>query len=314
MGWRRVFEEGPGLTAQRIVKIALVKTYEKAGGLRACAVRLRHGGNFVLREVQDSKMFLDTKDRGICADLYKNRIRERLATAEFQKRLKPGMTVVDIGANIGYYALMEAMAVGSGGKIYAIEPISENVALLKKNVEANDYGNIEVFENAIGERNGEMDIFMSKRSNLSTFCENEGLDMSGKTRAVKVCSLDSFLEGKRKPDFVRMDVEGFEYEILAGMGKVMKSSSNLQLFIEVHADFLGKEKTRRFFEVLRENGFRHCRLMSEQMKSLELAGKFLSKRVLPEIFDFSGSVDELIGNERFHQGLYHIFVKKGQGP
>lgn len=313
MDLEKRIKEGPLLGLQRLIKIIFFRTEELIGKARAELARQRHQGKLVLREVQGSRMYLDTSDKGICADLYARGIREDSATGELQKRLRPGMVVVDIGANIGYYALIEARVVGQEGKIYAIEPIAENVALLKRNIKANAYRNIEVFENAIGDKSCEKEIFLSNKSNLSTFCNNKGLDMTGKKRKVKVLTLDKFLKGKKSPQLVRMDIEGYEFEVLQGMKQTMKSSKDLQMFIEVHAEFLGKEKTRKLLEMLKANGFNKCRVLSDLPASLKVVGKLLSKKVVPENFDFSGSIDSLVEEERFHNGLYHLFTEKSGG-
>ncbi len=313
MDLEKRIKEGPLLGLQRLIKIIFFRTEELIGKARAELARQRHQGKLVLREVQGSKMYLDTSDKGICADLYARGIREDSATVELQKRLRPGMVVVDIGANIGYYALIEARVVGQKGKVYAIEPIAENVTLLNKNIGANAYGNIEVFEKAIGDKSCEKEIFLSNKSNLSTFCNNKALDMTGEKRKVKVLTLDQFLKGKKSPQLVRMDIEGYEFEILQGMEQTMKSSKDLQMFIEVHAEFLGKEKTRKLLKMLKANGFNKCRVLSDLPTSLKIMGKLLSKKVVPENFDFSGSIDSLIEEERFHNGLYYLFVEKTGG-
>lgn len=255
-------------------------------------------------------MYLNINDKGICSDLYLRGKREDKATDELMKRVKPGMVIVDVGANIGYYVLMEAKAVGPKGKIYAIEPIPENVALLKKNIGANDYRNIEVFNKAVGDKNCKKKIFISNQLNLSSFCENIELDQSGETIEVDVVTLDSFFKNRRKPQMVRMDVEGYEYEVLKGMEKTMKESKDLQFFIEVHADFMGEEKTVNFFKVLKKGGIKHCKIIKESPDIYKFLEKFLTKEVLPEQGEFNKSIDEMISEKRFHKGLYYLFAEK----
>ena len=310
MNWARLSQDNPLIFLQRCVKIALIRADRRVTRARMAFARVRHRQDFVLKEIQGSRMFLNIRDKGLSSDLYLRGKRENKATDEFQKRLREGMVIVDAGANIGYYALMEAKAVGEKGKVYAIEPIPQNIELLKKNIEANGYGNMEVFQLAVGDKNGRQDIFVSRQSNLSTFCKNPGLDQSGETLSVEVASLDSFLEGKRLPDIVRMDVEGYEYEILQGMGQTMKKDRSMQFFIEIHADFMGMEKTIALFRIMKESGFRHCRVVMESPDAFKFAGKIVSKEILPEQGEFDKSIDEMIAEERFHHGVYHLFVEK----
>jgi len=310
MGWKERLSEGPLLVLQRIVKILFIRGGRAKNSLKAETVKLRHGKGLVLREVQGSKMYLNTADKGISNDLYSKGIRENKATLEMQKRVRQGMVIADIGANIGYYALMEAKAVGPKGKVYAIEPIPENVALLKKNVEVNDYKQVEVFEMAIGDKQAVKEIFLSNKSNLATFCENQDLDMTGERKKVKVQSLDGFLKGRKQPQMVRMDVEGYEFEILQGMKQTLAKSKDLQVFIEVHPGFMGKEKTKKFYHLLRQGGLTKCRAFAELPDSMKLAGKIVSKKVLPDEIDFSGSIEQLMEDERFYKDVFHLFAAK----
>ncbi len=303
-------KEKPSIVVQRAAKIVLIKSDTVATRTKMAMARLKHRKKFVLKDVQGSNMYLNIKDKGICSDLYLRGKREDQATDELMKRVKPGMVIAEVGANIGYYALMEAKAVGPKGKIYAIEPIPNNVELLKKNIEANDYKNIEVFNKAAGDKNEKKKILISRQANLSTFCENVELDQSGETIEVDVVTLDSFFKNRKKPQVVRMDVEGYEYEILQGMKKIMKESKNLLFFIEVHADFMGAEKTIDFLKLLKENGIKHCKIIMESPDIYKLSEKILSKEVLPEQGEFDKSIDEMISEKKFHKGLYHLFAEK----
>lgn len=309
MNWKRLSEDSIGTLAQRAIKIGMIKADRVVVGARMAVARIVHGKGFFLKEVQGSKMFLNLGDKGLSADLYLRGKREDKATDEFQARLKKGMVIADIGANIGYYALMEALWVGPKGKVYAIEPVSENIELLNRNIAANGYQNIEVFEKAIGDKDTKKDLILSRQSNLSSFCGHIDLDHSGEKRSVELQTLDSFLQGKRKPDFVRMDVEGYEFEIMLGMKKTIKEAGHLQLFIEVHADFMGKEKTVEFYRILKKSGVRKCLIVWDSMDVLKLSEKIVSKDILPEQGRFEKTIEEMIKEEKFHHGLYHLFAE-----
>ena len=94
---------------------------------------------YVEKEINGSRMYLDPTDKGLSIDLLVDGIREPYITEVTKRELKQGQTVVDIGANIGYYALLEARQVGPTGRVYAIEPVPENFATLNKNVRLNQY-------------------------------------------------------------------------------------------------------------------------------------------------------------------------------
>ena len=203
-----------------------------------------HG--LALRKIQGNKMYLSVNDLGLSRDLLLHGIREPLQTNLVKQLIKPGMTVADIGANLGYYVLIEASIVGESGKIYAIEPVPSNYEILKKNVYKNNYQSIvETHLCAIGDTCEVSKMAMTTSSNFSTMFLNEE-EMSDwmkkqlkvsteKILEVETLTLDKFLVGKRPIDFVRMDVEGYEGKIIKGMSNTAKNSRNrLQMFIEIH--------------------------------------------------------------------------------
>lgn len=185
----------------------------------------------VVVNIHESKMILDLSDKGICKDLFLYKSREPESTKIFIKEVSEGMKVVDIGANIGYYALMESRIVGDQGKVYAIEPEPRNYQLLKNNVELNNYSNrVELFNIAIGNRTGKELFEISDKYNTHRIAKSRSSD---KHIEVPITTLDEFLKDK-SADFVRMDVEGYEYFIVLGMEKTLEKKHPLKLFIEMH--------------------------------------------------------------------------------
>ena len=184
----------------------------------------------IIRNIQGSKMYLNLNDLGLSKHLFFYGIREPECTKIMQKILKKGMNIVDIGANIGYYALMEAKEVGKRGKIYAIEPFPPNFELLKKNIELNGYKNIEIFNIAISDKPGKAKMYISDKHNLCNMMESNISEFI----EVPTITLDDFLKNKKMPDLIRMDIEGFEYYAIDGMEKTLKKCRKCNIFIEVH--------------------------------------------------------------------------------
>ncbi len=221
-----------------LVRVALDKISRRS--LRWHFLRLVTRGNLLLREIQGSKMYLDLKDSGISKDLGLDGIRERFLTNKIKDELSPGMTCVDIGANIGYYVLMEAQAVSDKGKVYAIEPVQHNFELLRKNIGINNYDSIvDAYQLAIGSENGTAKLYLSRNSNLHNL-------IGGNTNLgyveTKLSRLDDFLEDKSSEvDFIRMDIEGYEYEAISGMEKTLVAGKpGLKLCLELHPVLLEK--------------------------------------------------------------------------
>ena len=241
-------QEGFGAAAAAVWKFLVCKyfrlKYREYRLIVHCCNIFRHG--LMLRNIQGSKMYLIANDPGLSRDLFLRSIREPLQTNLVKQLLKPGMTVVDIGANLGYYVLIEASIVGEAGKVYAIEPVTLNYEILRKNVHKNNYENIvETYQCAISDTCGISKIAITRESNYpSMFLNKNDTSEYMKERIetdterildVETVTLDKFLINKRPVDFIRMDVEGYEVKIIKGMADTVKNSgSGLKLFFELH--------------------------------------------------------------------------------
>ena len=169
--------------------------------------RLRAKDGFVLKKILGNKMYLDVSDVGLSRELLLNGVREKMQTEILQKTVKEGMTIVDAGANLGYYALLEAAIVGEKGKIYAIEPIPRNFDILNKNIKVNNYEEIvDTFEIAVSNRSGISKIAVTEASNeasmVTTDQRSESYDdmlgeMTKREIEIRTITLDEFLEDAR---------------------------------------------------------------------------------------------------------------------
>lgn len=189
------------------------------------------GKRYLIRKVHDFLLELDLNDKGISRQLVVNGTREEQLRFILCIEIKPGMRVLDIGANIGYYPIMEAKLVGENGLIYAVEPDPENYKRLLKNIELNNLSNrIKTFNLGISNKKTIEKFFISTHSNLHTFIK-EGFDGRYVTQGTtekyiecEVVDLSGFLKDKQKIDLLRMDVEGYEVEILEGLEEAISSS------------------------------------------------------------------------------------------
>ncbi len=271
-------------------------------GLIVC--KRRYGG-------QDLKLFVDGKDEGLSMQICLYGSREKRALEEYAKRLKPGFAVAEIGANIGYYTVLESKILGKKGVVYAIEPVEANVELLKKNLALNKAKNAKVFKLAIGPKKGVSRIAVPEKRNTASFCTG------GKTgERVDMVTLDSFLKGKKSPDMIKVDVEGYEYEMLKGMRKTLEKKPGL--FIEVHQRILGKKRTKEFFESLKKYGYGTALVVSEINEKyklflpfISLFQKLFSKKGFPPEFGFEIGVDEMVEKLFLFPDKYHVFFEGG---
>jgi FkbM family methyltransferase len=219
-------------------------------------------------------------------------------TRVITQELKEGMTVVDIGANVGYYVLLEAEIVGDTGKVYAIEPVPEIVERLKENVSLNSLTNVEIYQLAIGNRNSKTKCYLSKSPNLSNLLGTT--EKSGPksryigTIEVAETTLDDFLKDKRAPDLVRMDIEGYEYFAIEGGEKLLSEKRNMKIFMELHPRDM--EKAGLKLEV-----------MLDRLYHVGFKPKYLTKKGDSWLNPLSDSID--INSSRFEGSLADLLRK-----
>ena len=184
------------------------------------------GKRTLVRSVHNYKLHLDTGDKGLSRTLFLFGKREIDHYKMLQNILNPGMKILDIGANIGYYAIMEAKVIGPSGKVIAIEPMLPNIEMLRKNLTLNSVTNIEVVHGAVSESTGTGEMYMSTHSNLHTFHrDGSAFDYLDAT-PVEVPTMtlaDAASKSNNEVDLIRMDVEGHEVEILGQLVDLVKN-------------------------------------------------------------------------------------------
>jgi len=140
--------------------------------------------------------------------------------------LKPGMTAIDVGANLGVYSLPMARLVGTQGRIYAYEPGSEARMLLEQSRTINTANNLEIFDLALSDGVREGRLILGSSSELNA------LGDTGEGETVPITSLDNedATRGWASPDFIKIDAEGEEERILAGGKNFFQRHSPLVMF------------------------------------------------------------------------------------
>jgi len=246
-----------------------VKQYKKNYGIvKAIRVLLHYGvvatkkikqknSNQLIVDVNQYKLEVIPGDLGISSELIMFKTHEPLTTKLLSKELKKGMTCLDVGGNIGYYTLLESNIVGNDGKVIAIEPSPPNFKHLKKNLSIQDAKNVDAYNFAAGDVDGEVNFLIYRESNGSfTIPDGETTDLPGELIKVPAKRMDTFLNelNIEHVDFVRMDVEGYEHHIIEGMKNIIKNSKPM-FQIEVHVTLLGKEGTKKFLKEFQDYGY-----------------------------------------------------------
>jgi FkbM family methyltransferase len=147
--------------------------------------------------------------------------------------VKPGMTVMDIGAHIGYYTLLFAKCVGTNGHVVAFEPLPANFELLKRNIRLNELPYVQAISQAVFSRNEEITLTVPDdlpHSGDASVYPGRGT----KQFRVPAITLDTFCDSAGlRPDILKMDVEGAEYDVLIGARKTIVRYRPA-LLIELH--------------------------------------------------------------------------------
>ena len=182
-------------------------------------------------EFRGNKMYLRPADgvleRGF---LLLGRTYEEGVTRLFYKLVKRGMTVVDIGAHIGYYTLIAAKLVGPEGKVFAFEPEPGNFSLLKRNVELNGYENVTLINRAVSDSNSVVTLYLDS---VDSGAHGQAPDERTKgSIPVTATLLDESISSDVAIDFVKMDIEGGEEKALDGMQRILREAGVETLLLE----------------------------------------------------------------------------------
>ena len=178
-------------------------------------------------------------------------------TSDVLRRLvQPGMVVADVGANIGLLTLVLAWAAGPSGKVIAFEPEAIPRSNLEKMKHLNGLSWVEVRDQAVGEKAGQLTFHVSDiigHSSLYALPETEG----SREIQVEVVRLDDVAPAKRM-DVVKIDVEGAELDVLAGMKGVIAKNPDLAIVAEFGPEHLKRvgQTPAQWFKAFADAGFK----------------------------------------------------------
>jgi len=184
-------------------------------------------------EVRDFgfRLYVDSRDTSVGCGLLMLGHYEPFASHVFSSLLQEGMTVVDIGANIGYYTVLSATRVGPSGKVFAFEPEPKHFGLLCKNLSTNGLTNVYPQQKALLNRNGTHPFFLAAECLGRHGIYRQGDSIS--QIEVATTTLDEFFSGRdEKVEVIKLDAEGAEPLIIKGMESLISGSERLAMFTE----------------------------------------------------------------------------------
>jgi len=148
------------------------------------------------------------------------------------RTIRPGDTVVDVGANVGYNTVYAATRVGRRGRVVAVEPAADNVAVLRENIAASALQSVMVHETAAGRAHQVRDLYLRRDLSAvnSLFPHSVYASVTDVVK-VSVTPLHHLVEDEA--DVVTLDVEGAELDVLARMARLLRHSQ-IQLIVGWH--------------------------------------------------------------------------------
>jgi FkbM family methyltransferase len=183
------------------------------------------------------------------------------------KLLGPGETAVDVGANVGAHAMMMGRRVGPSGRVVAFEPTPTTAWLMRENLALNKVENVELIEAAVSDSRGtvEMNVFDQRYSawNSRGAAVNDGI-APVEVVQVRAESLDTAMSaaGIERIGFLKIDVEGFELEVLRGARELLVGGAVDSLSFEISKVPLeaSGHSARDVFELLSSFGYSSYKL------------------------------------------------------
>jgi len=186
------------------------------------AKKIERNGNLLTYKVGDLTWRLNPRNY-IDGEIIKNGVFERMSIKFLNKIVKPGMIVVDVGANFGYYTIQLSKLVGSDGKVYAFEPIKYFRERLIDHILLNNCKNVVVEGFGLSNSEKEVDIHISRDTATLHNLNNQLLPGEENAR-ITLITLDDYLEKNNisQVDFVKIDIDGHEPYFLKGAENTLR--------------------------------------------------------------------------------------------
>jgi len=172
--------------------------------------------------------------------------------AAIQRHIVPGMTVLDVGAHIGYIAMIMARLVGEDGRCIAFEPLATNVQRIRHAITVNRIPNLEVVQIALGDKDGVIRFAVEPSGFMGHMLGPDGdREAAVQCTDVSVRRLDSILEqlGVGRVGMIKLDVEGAEDAVIRGAERLIREHRPVWV-VEVHTFRPASDHARPFVRSL----------------------------------------------------------------
>jgi len=177
-------------------------------------------------------------------------------------RPREGDTVVDIGAHMGRYTITSSKSVGGSGRVIAVEAHPYNFGILQHNIRLNKLKNVNAVNWAVYSKRARLKLYLPDEylgytmhhSLMTNYLTSKySKEIERRFIEVEADTLDNLLKtrGIDEVNWIKIDVEGAEYEVLRGAREILSNNKRISILVEVH----GKDTYHPTMELLRSNNF-----------------------------------------------------------
>ncbi len=174
-------------------------------------------------------LFTHGPEELVSSYLIKDKVWEAFETQLFIQHIQAGDCVFDIGANLGYYTCIASRLTGKHGKVFSFEPEATNFSLLQKNINHNHLENVQPFHAGLGKHKHESQLFLNEQNRG----DHRGFSESTNSKHEIITILKGDDLAPSRVDFIKMDTQGYELNILKGLRNCIKvNQKHLKMIIE----------------------------------------------------------------------------------
>jgi FkbM family methyltransferase len=209
------------------------------------SITVRGGAAFGLRLSTDHLPLDHIQGFGLVRGVLEPEVQEAL-----RRTVSSGAVVFDVGANVGFFSLLSAKLAGPTGRVEAFEPVPSNAAAIRANAALNGLETISVHQVAVSDRNGTGQVCIPVESSWAHLTDRGQHPATEEVIPVQLTVLDDQIETGLlpRPDVVKIDVEGFELQVLNGLRRTLARDS-VTIICELH------DTNREALEVMSALGY-----------------------------------------------------------
>lgn len=256
----------------------------------------------------DQEFELHPSGKGLSEEIMLLGAHEPVCTRVYLQHLREGDHVLDVGSNLGYYALLAARAVGATGQVLGFEPARDVYAILERNVARSGYTNIRVFPWAVGDRSEAIEFYGSEIPSWGSLIREKNL-LQARPTTVPAKKLDDLLDEfpEFRPTVLRMDVEGGELMALEGAKRLLREYRP-RVFVEIHPFAFEWQRAHQAILELRGMGY-SSGVVIERLWDEPWASSWVRERR-----HWSGPTDKLLAKiesraEALNTGVFSILLE-----